>query len=77
MQGEELRSIRKALGWTQERLAAELGMTKTFIGMMERNDRQIEKRTALAVRYLALTGSEEEPAMVAVPRMKLGVQAPG
>ena len=38
-------SLRKALGMTQADMAAALGMTSVFIGMMERGERPIEPRT--------------------------------
>lgn len=56
MQGSELKEARKALGMTQADMAAALGMTSVFIGMMERGERPIELRTVLAVRHLALIG---------------------
>ncbi len=56
MQGEEMRAIRKALGWTLEAMADALGMSETYVGQMERGQKPIEKRTALAVRYLEMTG---------------------
>jgi len=74
MQPDELKALRKTLGWQQQRLDEALGLAPGYVGRMERGQKPIEKRTALAVRYLALTGGEDEPAMVAVPRMKLGVQ---
>jgi len=74
MQPDELKALRKALGWRQGKLDAALGLSPGYVGKMERGQKPIEKRTALAVRYLALTGGVNEPAMVAVPRMKLGVQ---
>lgn len=52
MQGSELKAIREALGWGQRKFADEIGMTQTFIGMMERGERPIEPRTALAAKYL-------------------------
>lgn len=57
MQGEQLKEARKRLGWTQGRLASELGLSATFIGLMERGDKAIERRTALAVRALELDSS--------------------
>lgn len=57
MQGSQLREARKRLGWTQGRMAAELDMSATFIGLMERGDRPIERRTELAVRALELDAS--------------------
>jgi len=52
MQGSELKAIRVALGMTQAMLAEELGLTTTFIGLMERDAKPIERRTELAMRYL-------------------------
>ena len=54
MQGDELRALRKQMGMTQGALATELGLTTTFIGMMERGEKAIERRTEMAVRYLLL-----------------------
>lgn len=36
MQGEQLRSIRKDLGWTIAEMAKQLGMSETYVGQMER-----------------------------------------
>ncbi|WP_066600119.1 helix-turn-helix transcriptional regulator [Sphingobium cupriresistens] len=52
MQGEELKAARKRLGWTQGRMAAELDLSPTFIGLMERGEKAIERRTELAVKAL-------------------------
>jgi hypothetical protein len=40
------------MGITQTRLADALGMTGTFVGLMERGVRPIEPRTRLAALYL-------------------------
>lgn len=53
MQGDELRDIRKGLGITLAAMGTALGMSETMIGQMERGQRPIERRTALAARYLA------------------------
>ncbi|MAC58042.1 MAG: hypothetical protein CMH85_07160 [Novosphingobium sp.] len=53
MNPAELRSLRKRAGMTQERLAEELGLTRVYVGLMERGLATIERRTELAVRYLA------------------------
>ena len=53
MQGSELRDIRKALGLNQAAFGAALGVTDNFIYMMETGKKPIERRTALAARYLA------------------------
>ena len=52
MQGEELKAARKALSLTQGAFADALGLTATFVGLMERGEKPIERRTELAVRYL-------------------------
>lgn len=53
MQGTDLRTIRKELGWTLARMAEALAMSETYVGQMERGQKPIERRTALAARYLA------------------------
>lgn len=50
--GQGLKSIRYALGFNQQSMADALGLTATFIGMMERGEKQIEPRTAMAARQL-------------------------
>lgn len=52
MQGEELRALRKEMDLGQAALGAALGLTQQYIGMMERDQKPIERRTELAVRYL-------------------------
>lgn len=59
MQGDELRSIRRGLGWTIAQMSQVLGLSETFVGQMERGQKPIEPRTALAARYIALSGKEE------------------
>lgn len=50
--GETLRSIRKGLGLTQNDLASMLDLTPRAIGMMERGEMDVSKRTSLAIRYI-------------------------
>lgn len=52
MQPDELLAIRRTMGMTQSDLAERLGLTPQFIGMMERGEKAIEKRTALAVHQI-------------------------
>lgn len=52
MTGDELRALRKQMNLRQAPLAEALGLTPQFIGMMERNVKAVEPRTAMAVRYL-------------------------
>ena len=53
MQASELKAIRKELGLTQDALADALGLSRVMIGLMERGEAAIERRTELAVHYLA------------------------
>lgn len=39
--GKRLRTQRQALGWSQERLAQESGMHFTYVGSVERGERNI------------------------------------
>ena len=39
--GTRVRAARKALGWTQEDLAAEVGVDRTYIGGVERGERNL------------------------------------
>jgi transcriptional regulator with XRE-family HTH domain len=52
MQGYELKALRKAAKLTQGELAEAIGLSQGFIGEMERDEKPIEKRTELAVRYV-------------------------
>lgn len=61
MKGDGLRTIRKGLGLSQRAMAEALGLTETYVGMMERGVKQIERRTDLAVRYLSEHPEEMKP----------------
>lgn len=37
--GENIRRYRKRIGWSQERLASECGLHRTYIGGIERGER--------------------------------------
>lgn len=52
MTPDELKNIRKGLGWTQQQLADALGMSRKAIVEMEGDKAPIEQRTALAVMQL-------------------------
>ncbi|MBY8826134.1 helix-turn-helix domain-containing protein [Sphingomonas colocasiae] len=63
MQANELIEIRKALGMTQSALADELGVSRKTIMRME-DGGEIDRRTELAVRYLAAVhDDDDEPAV--------------
>lgn len=53
MNPAELKALRKGLGWTQDRMADELAISRVYVGLMERGLKWIERRTELSVRYLA------------------------
>ena len=54
MTGQELTTIRQIMGLEQSSLGELLDLPADAIGRMERDEETIDKRTALAVRYLAL-----------------------
>ena len=57
MQPNELREIRREAGMSQAELAEAIGMSRVTIGLMERGEAPIEKRTELAVRYVVYAAS--------------------
>jgi transcriptional regulator with XRE-family HTH domain len=62
--GENVRRIRKKKGWSQEELAKKAGLHRTYIGSIERSERNvslinIEKiAKSLQVKIRALTGDK-------------------
>lgn len=56
MQGPEMKAARVAAGMTQAALADAIGMSRKAITEMETGKAAIEKRTALAVRYVTEHG---------------------
>lgn len=42
--GLRVRELRTALGWSQERLADECGLHRTYIGAIERGERNVSLR---------------------------------
>lgn len=60
MTGQEIRALRLQTGYSQAALAAAIGMSRESIGRMERSEEHVEKRTELALKYIALRGSEQQ-----------------
>lgn len=52
MTGNEFKDARKNLGLSQSALANAIDMSRVMIGLMERGEKPIEKRTELAVLCL-------------------------
>ena len=53
MTGEELRRIRKRLGWTQVQLADRVGVVANTVARWERNEVPIQEPAARLIRLLA------------------------
>jgi transcriptional regulator with XRE-family HTH domain len=59
--GQRVRDLRKRRGWSQERLAAETGLDRTYVGGIERGERNVALRnidrlaTTLGVTISELT----------------------
>jgi len=47
--GARVRSRRVALGWSQERLADEVGIHFTYVGSVERGERNLSLRNILRI----------------------------
>ena len=48
----DARGIRKALGLTLKQMGVKLGLSEKWVGLMERGEAPIERRTGLAMLYL-------------------------
>lgn len=59
MKGSQLLEIRKNLGLSQAAFSSELGVSRTFLSLMERNLKPISRRTELSA--LHLQGDAAEP----------------
>jgi DNA-binding XRE family transcriptional regulator len=54
MTGAELQKARRKLGLTQKELGEELHLSRVMVGLMERGEKKVERRTELAMRYLLM-----------------------
>lgn len=59
MKGNELRSLRKSLGYTQAEFGALVGLSRDYVGLIERGEAEIAPRTALAVKAIRPKGAGE------------------
>ena len=62
MTGRELEQARRKLGLTQQQLGDELNLSRVMIGLMERGDKTVERRTDLSMRYLLIAAGHAKPA---------------
>lgn len=61
MQAQELREILDRTGMTHAQLGELVGLSRVSIGTMARGQSPIEKRTALAIRYVLEHPDHNEP----------------
>ena len=66
MTGLELKNLRRRAKLSQAKLAAAIGMSRESIGRMERSQEAVEKRTELAVRYIAEFGVPADESLARV-----------
>jgi transcriptional regulator with XRE-family HTH domain len=52
MRGQELRSIRRKLEWTQRQLAEALGVTSNTVARWERDERSISAPVVRLIRFV-------------------------
>src|SRR6218665_1620347 len=60
MQASELKAIREGLGLSQDEMAERLGLSRVMIGLMERGQKPIERRTAQAAMLIHVMMDLEE-----------------
>lgn len=59
MTGEDVRTLRRQAGLSQIEFAEAIGLSRETIGRMERGSEDIDRRTELAMRYVAEKGPLE------------------
>lgn len=70
MQGSEMKALRKGVQMTQAEFAQALGISGPYVGELERGEKEIDKRTALAARYVGAGFSPpDQPEATLGPRV--------
>lgn len=59
MKGDEARDLRQQAGMSQADFAQAIGLSRETVGRMERGSEDIDRRTELAMRYIAEKGPVE------------------
>jgi transcriptional regulator with XRE-family HTH domain len=59
MNGDEARDLRRQAGLSQAEFASVIGLSRETVGRMERGSEDIDRRTELAMRYVAEKGPLE------------------
>lgn len=62
LKGDEFRATRERLRLTQTELGERLGLSLRFVRYIEKDEREIDGRTELAMRWLAEHGKPAHPA---------------
>jgi len=52
MTGDEMRAVRTKIGLSQAEFGKKLGLSRVYVGLMERGNRKISTQTALAARTI-------------------------
>lgn len=81
--GQRLRAVRTAAGLSQEEFADRLGIHRTYIGGLERGERNVTLRTVeriadrLGVEAITLLRGEPDASRPAPPPLVVGTLPPG
>jgi len=70
MDGTDIRAIRKARGMSQAELGAYLGLSRDYVGQLERGVAPVKPRTLTALRALGPTSSQAPPKPVTTDPME-------
>lgn len=57
--GARIRKLREAVGWSQEELAHQADLHRTYVGGVERGERNISAKNIFAIARALGVGSEE------------------
>lgn len=73
MNGDDARSLRRQAGMSQAEFATSIGLSRETIGRMERGSEDIDRRTELAMRYVAEKGPLKQRSLREIHQSVAGI----